>query len=543
VSQPDARADAPDGSPSEEAARARSRTRWLLLLIVALAAVLRFYRLGFQSFWIDELLTIQAANIGERLGFLEIFWNIQGPIHALLVHAIGGLTLAEAPLRSVSAVFGVATVPVVYLLGTALADRRAGLAAALLLAVSPFAVWYSQELRNYSMLIFFASVSTLAAWRILEERAGGWVLYVAGTVLGVLSNLAAAFLAIAHNVFAARRLLGSRRLLGRWALAHLVILLLFVPTGLGLLRWVRVDRVGERVTLASTAEDAELLRGATTFTPAALPYAFFAMSYGYSLGPSMRELHVESPARAFARNAPLVVPAGLAMAAACLLGLRRLWRTRRGLELALAVAVVPLAGAVALALANVKPFNPRYASVALPVLVVVAGCGITSLRRRWASLLCVVIVLFCMVSLGNYFFRGDYRREDVRSAAAFIEEAERPGDIVLAPVVGELFQLYFEGDAEVFLIYPGQAASDALVAERIEDRIPGHDRLWFVESRLWATDPERRIPSYLTERFSVIEERRFDGVRLSLHDLGRRGRQLDRGDGQEEGAPADSAGE
>jgi uncharacterized membrane protein len=492
---------------------------WVLLAIIAVGAVLRFYRLGYQSFWIDELLTIHAADLGESLSFPEIFWNIQGPLHATLVNLVGRVSTGEVALRSMSAVAGVALIPVTYLLGKELVDRTTGLIAALLIAISPFSVWYSQELRNYSFVMFFSAVSTLVVWRIVEKNGRGWTLYVVTVVLGILSNFATGFLIVAHNVFAAGRAFSDRRLLGKWLAAYAAVVVLLIPSALGLLRWARVDSVSERVVVPSQADDEELLRGETTFTPAAIPYSFVTMAYGSTFGPSLRELHTGSPARAYMRHAALVAPAVLLMAAAWLLGLKRLLLSRRALALVLAIVVVPLAGAAALAILNIKPFNPRYVSVMLPVLVVLAAAGIATLRRVGSALLCGFIALFCVVSLANYYYRGDYRREDVRGAVRYVEEQERPRDLVLAPVVGDVFDFYFRGDARLFIIYPGQAASDEEVSERIEAAIEGHGRLWFLDSRLWHADPSRRVPAYLDEHFARVDETSFDGVRVVLYRL------------------------
>jgi len=510
----------PNGRQAAPRAGEGSGIPWVLLAIVAAGAVLRFYRLGYQSFWIDELLTIHAADLGESLSFPEIFWNIQGPLHATLVNLVGRLSTSEVALRAASAVAGVALIPITYLLGKELVDRKTGLIAALLIAISPFAVWYSQELRNYSFLMFFSALSTLLVWRIVEKSGRGWALYVASVVLGILSNFAMGFLIAAHNVFAAGRAFTDRRLLGRWVAAYAAIVVLLVPSALGLIRWTRVDSVPERMVVPTQADEGKLLRGETTFTPAAIPYSFVTMAYGSTFGPSLRELHTGSPARAYARHAALVVPAVLLMAAAWLLGLKRLLFSRRALILVLAIVVVPFAGAAALAILNIKPFNPRYVSVMLPVLVVLAAAGITTLRRIGAALLCGLIGLFCIVSLANYYYRGEYRREDVRGAVRYVEQHERPRDLVIAPVVGDVFDFYFDGDAELFILYPGQAGSDEEVAERVAAAVAGRGRVWFLDSRLWHADPARRVPAYLEGRFARIDERGFDGVTVVLYEQG-----------------------
>ena len=63
----------------------------------------------------------------------------------------------EVGLRSLSTLFGTATVPLAYCIGAELAHRRAGLIAAALVAVSPMLIWYSQEARSYAVLAFFCA--------------------------------------------------------------------------------------------------------------------------------------------------------------------------------------------------------------------------------------------------------------------------------------------------------------------------------------------------------------------------------------------------
>jgi mannosyltransferase len=68
----------------------------------------------------------------------------------------------EAALRSLSALAGVAMIPVVYGAGAKLISRRAGLFGAAFAACSPLLIWYSQEARSYQLLALLASLSLLA---------------------------------------------------------------------------------------------------------------------------------------------------------------------------------------------------------------------------------------------------------------------------------------------------------------------------------------------------------------------------------------------
>jgi predicted membrane-bound mannosyltransferase len=136
-----------------EAVRARSRAFWIVAGLTLLAAGLRLATLGAQSFHHDEVVTASRVLRGsfwhamDAVGFSES----APPLYYALAWAWAQVAgLDEFGLRSLSAVAGIATVPVAYLLGLELRGRRAGIAAAALVAVNPMLVWYSQEARGYA---------------------------------------------------------------------------------------------------------------------------------------------------------------------------------------------------------------------------------------------------------------------------------------------------------------------------------------------------------------------------------------------------------
>jgi hypothetical protein len=133
-------------------------------VLVGLGAALRFYGLGRQGFWFDEANTAQLVRFspGKMLGLISqsestppLYYNIAWVWARAFGHA-------EVGLRSLSAVCGVLTIPVAYLVGARLIGRRAGLIAAALTACSPLLIWYSQEARSYAMLVLLTGLSLLA---------------------------------------------------------------------------------------------------------------------------------------------------------------------------------------------------------------------------------------------------------------------------------------------------------------------------------------------------------------------------------------------
>src|SRR5581483_7964581 len=81
----------------------------------------------------------------------------------------------EAALRSLSAAFGVLTIPLAYGAARRLISRPAALITAALLAVNPFLVWYSQDARSYALFALLGAASLWCLARALE-RPDAWVL-------------------------------------------------------------------------------------------------------------------------------------------------------------------------------------------------------------------------------------------------------------------------------------------------------------------------------------------------------------------------------
>ena len=172
-----------------EAVRARSRTFWIVTGLTVAAAGLRFATLDAQAYHHDEIVTASRVLRGsfwhamDAVGFSES----APPLYYALAWVWTQLTgTGEAGLRSLSALAGVATVPVAYLLGAELRGRRAGIAAAALVAVNPMLLWYSQEARGYALLVLLTSLALLYFLRALDRPRGNLALW------GLFSGLAMA---------------------------------------------------------------------------------------------------------------------------------------------------------------------------------------------------------------------------------------------------------------------------------------------------------------------------------------------------------------
>ena len=163
-----------------------SRYIQILLSLTLVGAILRFYNLGYNSLWLDEASTltfavksipdIWQATTGGEFNPPLFYWTE----HIMLLFGN-----SEAVLRFIPALLGVLTIPLIYLAAKGFMDRNTGIIAAAAFAFSPFLIFYSQEARAYSMMLFFVTFAMVFYFRALRNNSlPDWALF------GVLSALA-----------------------------------------------------------------------------------------------------------------------------------------------------------------------------------------------------------------------------------------------------------------------------------------------------------------------------------------------------------------
>lgn len=224
---------------------------WPMLAITLMALAVRLFRLDGQSMWSDEGLSLYRAqlNLTGILSNIIMVGDVptldtSPPLYFLLLagmRALAGETTFA--LRYTSAALGVLSVPLIYALGRKLFAPRVGVVAALLLALSPIHVYYSQELRNYSLLLALNLLSVWLLWSFLKAATGrqrlalgvAWLVVV---VLMVYTHYFALFVLAFEGlalVIGLLRRRAARLVVALLALAALVAAPL-IPFGLSRLR-------------------------------------------------------------------------------------------------------------------------------------------------------------------------------------------------------------------------------------------------------------------------------------------------------------------
>lgn len=134
---------------------------WPIISISAIALVLRLYRIDYQSTWGDESFSIVVSRMPLDAMMDKLVSDfVQPPLHYLLLHFLPFNDLGHTAERIFSALCGWLAVPISYIAGKTLFDKRTATIAVLLLSISQLGVMYSQEIRPYAQQMLFVS-STL----------------------------------------------------------------------------------------------------------------------------------------------------------------------------------------------------------------------------------------------------------------------------------------------------------------------------------------------------------------------------------------------
>lgn len=151
-----------------------------IALIMVVGALLRLYRLPEQSLWLDEylffgLLPADTLHTHFLLGRALAPELCISPLFFLgqyiWAHTIG---MSVEVLRLFPITISLAGIPLAYLLGHFLGGRFTAIVTALLWALSPQNVWYSQELRPYIPLAVLSLLSFYALLRASRDNEMRW---------------------------------------------------------------------------------------------------------------------------------------------------------------------------------------------------------------------------------------------------------------------------------------------------------------------------------------------------------------------------------
>ncbi|MFM9381818.1 hypothetical protein [Pseudomonas sp. UV AK001] len=208
--------------------------RLALLAVVCLALIVRFHAIDVSSLWYDEAYSLVLARETPARIWALTALDVHPPLYYVLLHYWVLLWGEGAlPARALSALVDVGTVLLCIKLMSLIATRRATWMAAVLLALLPISVRYSQEARMYTLLGFWLMGATVAlvCWCNSPGRMRYPVIYVLLMTAAFYTHYLAALCVLTHWLFWWRSHRQESLVLsaGRWVMANGAIVLLFIP--------------------------------------------------------------------------------------------------------------------------------------------------------------------------------------------------------------------------------------------------------------------------------------------------------------------------
>lgn len=475
----------------------------VLLGIVALAVVLRVWALPRQSFSVDEIseLAIARRSLGQIVRTHDGF----PPLYQTLLHWWLNVFGRDDAARSLSVIVGVLSVAAVWGLARRVAGVQAAHWTAFLLALSPFHIWYSQEARSYILYFFVASVALWAYFRALDtDRTGDWMAYAFACATGMYVQYNFGVLVLTNVAILATERRSWKRL-GRPLIFHMVLGFLILP-GLWLLHQ----------ELSAQAARSDIY---APFNLAAVAYTYFTFVAGYSVGPSIQELHTASARAAAMAVAPWAVALGMAI---FLMGIRaaRAMRGTPWLRRLTLLLVTPLVFTGILADVLHVGYRVRYVAWAAIPLLLIVGIGMARETRMWRlALATLVFVGVGFVSLYNRHNIARYWNEDLRGASAYLQSADGHGNtvFVVSGYMAGALRYYLGEGWTVRQLADAKADGDGVdeSLRLIRETAATEGCYWVLYTRPFHGDPRGRLKeALLLPPPTVAEEARFPGVVL-----------------------------
>jgi 4-amino-4-deoxy-L-arabinose transferase-like glycosyltransferase len=517
-----------------------ARDPWPILAIAALAFALRLINLGGRPLWYDEAFAVLYAEKPFATMLHGTITQVEGAaadVHPLffysMLHAwMRAFGQSPVAVRGLSVLLGTATVVMAYLLGRRLFDWRVGLAAAFVVAVAPFHIYYSQEARMYALLGFAAITMTYFFVRAWSD--GGWGNWLAFAVFGALTlyahNLGVMFLAGLDLwvLWAWFRPGGARwRNFRPLLLSHLLMIGLFapwlavVPSQFGKIQqayWVEqpgLVKLIQTILIFHFAYDNQSLPAWLLY-----PALFFSLLILVIIAFELirRRQASRSEPLLDTSHSPLPTPYSLLL----FLTLIPILLTF------LASQIQPIYIVRAL-----LPSALMYYALVARVLI----AGPVPKPVKWGLLLPSGLII--AASLVNHYTYAEFPRPPFDEAAAFLRAHYQPADVIVHSNKLTFFPMHYydrslpqdfiadePGSPSDTLAYPTQQALRLFATSDIATATLGHERAWFVifqraiDEYRAAGYPDHPQRTWLEQYYTLVSVTSFNDLDIYEYQSG-----------------------
>ena len=472
-------------SPDEKSATVKES--WIPLLLIGVAALFRFFRLGHHSLWADEGFSLYMGMM-ELPSFFSFIahHDAHPPLYYLLLHLLLPWGKSELFLRLPSAVFGIATVIITWLLAKKLFNASTALIALSLVALSASQIYVTQEMRMYPLFIMLSMLSTLYFYELMEKNEAKAVFYILSSVLMVYTHYLGFVILFSH--FIAGLVLFRKLFTVKRMAMYLIVLLCYLP-------WVTILLVQVKTgTGPALLERASLLSVVNTFL------CFFS-GFTFML-------------RALSPEYFIILFCSVIFPVAGIFVMLRSPEKRTSLIFLLLYILLPIIILLSLSLLHIKNlYSVKYLSFSAPACFILLAWLLHRILTSNSRILAIVILLCYFfvnfISLYDWYFIPAFQKQRWREAIASVNQVKTDGDAFL---IQDFFQIhclqyYLGSEKDIYMVHPDNPD------KTLEHISKSHWRIWYIASCGWRVrDPGLNVLHWLDKNMKLADEKYYLAV-------------------------------
>lgn len=399
--------------------------------------------------------------------------DVHPPLYYLFLHYWMGLfSSSEFAVRFLSVAFGVAAIPVIYLLGCSLFDKQVGLVSAFVLAFSPFNVQYSQEARMYSLMVFLALVSMYCFVRLLERQTYAIsAVYVLSTALLLYTHVLALAAVVVQNIFfIVLVFLLKERTLGvkTWIAHQALVITLFIP-------WIVIELNQSQRAIKPWLAPNTIIQTLTDHAGSLLLLSLFVVLTAFSLLTIRQTRGVKSGKVSLniLRNYSIGVRSGDVRNVCFLI----VWL--------LVLNLLPLAVST---FSGYQLYLSKYVIAGSAALYLLVAAGVRNINSFAKLSVLGVIAVLSVASVQAYYTTPI--NPGSREVMGYISDNAKNGDMVLVypSEYGMIFRDYYQIKGATTVPFPSHSVYNetwikdpSANMEDLRSDVTGHNRIWLID--------------------------------------------------------------
>ncbi len=530
----------------------------LLILIIFLGALsLRCLNLFKYDLWFDELISDRFSfntlhSLAKFYGkntffyFLKIiFTDTHSAFYYTIVYIYSLLFGGGKSLRILSVIFSMFSLGTFYYLARIFFTRRYSIFALFLMAVSPYQIWYAQEVRSYSMACFFSILLIYFYMQaLMKNKVLYWCIFTLVSVMSLYASYYTIFLLFASGLILSFK--DYRACFKKWLLSMIIVGLTFLPFILPFL--MQLNIVINKFWLPS---------------PSALLVLFTIAIYSFG----------------YSANFFTFITGLFIFISVCLYGIYVSFKMdKKNTVIILLFSIFPLILTYIISLTVTSIYVQRQLIIFSPFYYLLITNGVGAIKSKRLRLVIIALIVFLLsMSVVNYYrnymlsfdmkranyYGGVHPKKNYSLMLNELRNNFKTNDIVAvtdiqASVIVSYYLKYYEDSALLgpiyFLFYPDyilnftklgmgfhEAKKDDFSKEykdnglycryysrpegsvlieraRLDER--EFERLWLISSSWWKQGPgsinSAKVEKYISEKYKRSVEKSQDGISVML---------------------------